>query len=70
MTPFHHDAPQAAVTPVTNSKGFPVRTSLRAGLAWDDLDDKAKELWNQLTSSVTNAVNSLTTASDAGKPKA
>lgn len=70
MTPFRHDAQQSAVTPATNSKGFPVRTNLRAGLAWDELDDKAKELWNQVTSAVTNAVNSLTTASGASKPKA
>ena len=25
--------------------GLPVRTDLRAGLAWDDLDDQAAALW-------------------------
>ena len=40
--------------------GLAVHTNLRAGLAWDDLDDQAKDLWNQLTS----AVSALTTSSD------
>jgi hypothetical protein len=40
--------------------GLAVRTNLRAGLAWDDLDDQAKELWSKLT----NAVASLTGSSD------
>jgi len=30
--------------------GLPVRTNLRAGLAWDDLDDQASALWSKLTS--------------------
>lgn len=38
--------------------GLPVRTNLRAGLAWDDLDDKAKELWGKLTSAVSGATSS------------
>jgi hypothetical protein len=29
--------------------GLPVRTTLRAGLAWDDLDDQAQALWDKLT---------------------
>ncbi len=34
--------------------GLLVRTGLRAGLAWDDLDDKAQELWGSLTSSLSS----------------
>lgn len=45
-------------TPVTG--GLAVRTNLRAGLAWDDLDDQAKALWDKLT----NALSALTTSSD------
>jgi len=40
--------------------GLPVRTNLRSGLAWDDLDDKAKDLWGKLTSTVSNAVSTVT----------
>jgi len=40
--------------------GLAVRTNLRAGLAWDDLDDKALELWNSLTTAVSNAAQSIT----------
>lgn len=40
-------------------RGLVVRTGLRAGLAWDELDDKAKELWNSLTNSVTNAAQTV-----------
>ncbi len=43
--------PRAEVSP----RGLPVRTHLRAGLAWDDLDDKAKEWWNNLSSTVSGA---------------
>lgn len=41
--------------------GLSVRTDLRAGLAWDDLDDQAQTLWNNLT----NAVSSLTGGTEA-----
>ncbi len=40
--------------------GLPVRTNLRAGLAWDDLDDQAAALWGKLTSAVSGAMNSVT----------
>lgn len=60
--------PNNAVRSLTG--GLPVRTGLRAGLAWDDLDDKAKALLNSLTSSVSNAVNTLTGGSNSGKPAA
>jgi hypothetical protein len=39
--------------------GPAVRTDLRAGLAWDELDDQAAALWGKLT----DAVSSLTTDS-------
>ena len=42
------------------SGGLPVRTNLRAGVAWDDLDDKAKDLWNSLTGAISNAASSVT----------
>lgn len=40
--------------------GLAVRTNLRAGLAWDDLDDQAKALWDKLT----NAISALTASND------
>ena len=46
---------------VTPSGGLPIRTDLRAGLAWDDLDDKAQELWGSLT----NSLSGLTGGTDA-----
>lgn len=46
-------------TPING--GLAVRTNLRAGLAWDDLDDQAAALWGKLTS----AVSTLTTDSSA-----
>ena len=50
--------PQAEKQPIIRG-GLSVRTNLRAGLAWDDLDDQAKALWNQLTSAVSNAVDTV-----------
>jgi hypothetical protein len=52
INPTHSD--QRAVT--TPTGGLPVRTNLRAGLAWDDLDDQAKALWEKLTGAVNTAV--------------
>jgi hypothetical protein len=49
-------APHTA-TPING--GLAVRTNLRAGLAWDDLDDQAAALWDKLT----GAVSALTTDS-------
>ena len=40
--------------------GLPVRTNLRAGLAWDDLDDQAAALWGKLTGAVSSATSALT----------
>jgi hypothetical protein len=40
--------------------GLRVRTNLRAGLAWDDLDDQAKSLWDSLTGAISNAVSAVT----------
>ncbi len=45
--------------------GLPVRTQLRAGLAWDDLDDQAKALWGKLTSAVSSATSSTPTTPPA-----
>ena len=41
--------------------GLAMRTDLRAGLAWDDLNDKAQELWGNLT----NAVSNLASGTDS-----
>lgn len=43
--------------------GIVVRTDLRAGLAWDDLDDQAKELWNSLTNAASGLVGGTGTNS-------
>ena len=40
--------------------GLPVRTNLRAGLAWDDLDDQAAALWGKLTGAVSSAADTVT----------
>lgn len=40
--------------------GLAVRTNLRAGFSWDDLDDQAKALFDKLT----NAVSSVTASTD------
>jgi hypothetical protein len=40
--------------------GLAVRTDLRAGFAWDDLNGQAKAMWDKLT----NTVSALTTNSD------
>lgn len=45
-----------------STKGLVVRTDLRAGFAWDDLDDQALSLWNQLTGAVSNAASSVASA--------
>ena len=52
-----------AKRPTSNSNSLRVRTNLRAGLAWDELDDKAGEWWNKLTSAVSGAVSNLTSGS-------
>lgn len=49
------------------SGGLPVRTNLRAGLAWDNLDDQATALWGKLTGAVSNASSALTAGSDTSK---
>lgn len=52
------------------SAGLLVRTNLRAGLAWDDLDDQAAALWGKMTNAVSNASNALTAGGAASKPAA
>ena len=43
--------------------GLPVRTNLRAGLAWDDLDDKAQELFGKLSNAVSGLLGGNDTSS-------
>lgn len=43
--------------------GLTVRTDLRAGLAWDDLDDKAQELWGNLTNTISNLTSGTESSS-------
>lgn len=58
------NTPTKNLQPSTNEQpeflgGLPVRTDLRAGLAWDDLDDQAAALWQQPSAAVSNAVSSI-----------
>lgn len=55
-----------AAQPVRNG-GLAVRTNLRAGLAWDDLDDQAAALFGKLSSAVSNITSSLTSGADSSK---
>lgn len=68
ITPINHTRRDACG--INISSGLPVRTNLRAGLAWDDLDDQAAALWSKLTGAVSNATSALTTGSDASTPTA
>ena len=51
-----HSQRDEAIAPVA---GLPIRTDICAGLAWDDVGDKAQELWGNLS----GAVRSLTSSS-------
>ena len=56
---------QQATAPAMQG-GLAVRTNLRAGLAWDDLDDQAISLFNQLKDAVTGAAQTVSeTVKDA-----
>lgn len=55
-----NNAARPARVQITGSHNLAVRTNLRAGLAWDDLDDKAKDLWNRLSSTVSTAMGGVT----------
>jgi hypothetical protein len=63
MTPKNADRRPLRVDQDATTGGLPVRTNLRAGLAWDDLDDQAAALWQQLSTSVSNAVSNLSGSS-------
>ncbi|MCB9162467.1 MAG: hypothetical protein H6644_21905 [Caldilineaceae bacterium] len=63
-TARNHNEPRTERTPAP-AAGLPVRTDLRAGLAWDDLDDQAKNLWNQISTAVSNAVSGGTDSTSA-----
>ena len=52
--------PKRARVQIARSHNLAVRTDLRAGLAWDDLDDKAKDLLNSVSSTLSTAVNGVT----------
>ncbi|MCB0107631.1 MAG: hypothetical protein KDE53_17040 [Caldilineaceae bacterium] len=49
--------------PARPTGGLAIRTDLRAGLAWDDLDDKAQKLWGSLTSAVSGLTGGTGTSS-------
>jgi len=63
---MNHSTPITTLQPIGSKRptktirslagGLPVRTNLRAGLAWDDLDDKAQELLNNLTNALSGLV--------------
>jgi len=59
-TPITNHQPTASKLPTKPTGavagGLPVRTALHAGLAWDDLDDKAQELLNNLTTAVSGLI--------------
>lgn len=59
-TTIHSQGRQSLPTPVCG--GLPVRTNLRAGLAWDDLDDQAISLFNQLKEAVAGAAQNVNNA--------
>lgn len=50
---------QQVAAPVMQG-GLAVRTNLRAGLAWDDLDDQAIALFNQVKDAVSGAAQTVT----------
>ena len=55
----HSQLSNDGVTPVQTvapAAGLPVRTNLRAGLAWDELDDQATDLWNKFTGAISSAI--------------
>lgn len=56
INPMHRNEHTTHVS----SSGLAVRTNLRAGLAWDDLDDQAAALWSKVTGAASNAVSSVT----------
>lgn len=62
---------QVAQTQPMSLGGLPVRSHLRAGLAWDDIDDQAKALWGKLTGAISSATSSTpSTASTTPTPSA
>lgn len=56
------DQPIAPAAPTLRG-GLSVRTNLRAGLAWDDLDDQAAALWGKLTDTVSSLTSGDITTS-------
>ncbi|MCE7986005.1 MAG: hypothetical protein DYG89_32915 [Caldilinea sp. CFX5] len=52
---------QQSAMPVVQG-GLPVRTNLRAGLAWDELDDQAISLFNKVKDAVAGAAQNVNNA--------
>ncbi|MFN8495344.1 MAG: hypothetical protein U0350_47540 [Caldilineaceae bacterium] len=53
---------QNSTTPFVKPVAAPrlaVRTNLRAGLAWGDLDEQAKALYDKITGAVSNIANAV-----------
>lgn len=48
---------------VAGNGGLSIRTGLRAGLAWDDLDDQAQALWSNLTNTLSGLTGGSETSS-------
>ncbi|MBI1296935.1 hypothetical protein GC175_18440 [bacterium] len=63
MTPTNLDQFSPRIDQDATIGGLLVRTDLRAGLSWDELDDQAAALWQQLTTSISNAVSSVSGSS-------
>lgn len=61
-TPNNAQPQPAAISPMPHCGGLPVRTNLRAGLAWDDLDDQAISLFNKLKDAVAGAAQNVSDA--------
>jgi hypothetical protein len=63
MTPTNVDRRSLQIDQDATVGGLPVRTNLRAGLAWDELDDKAAALWQQLSTNFSNIVSNISSSS-------
>ena len=67
MTTMQQTNPPVTRQQPTRISGLAVRTHLRAGLAWDEVDDPAKALCENLTRAVSTAANTVTGGSVADK---
>lgn len=60
---------QQAHQQITVPGGLPVRSDLRAGLSFEEIQQQIGDLWGQLSNSVSNAIGNLGGGS-AGTPSA